>query len=233
VISSGFPAGIARVNGGFGGTHGGSFCFSEALAWVGRGQGEVGDGLGGERRVGIRVGRKRGQMGDVSYRSDGEVRKFVFRGLEAVSRWSSRARPPDADGGTSRPREGSLRGLRSFLASLQDASWEVDLDRWHRSCLAQPPAKGSQASGLNAMGCSTFKVVWGWGDEMKRAKARTTSGVTGTQRKSVGASELSRRDRRSQFGGDHSFSGESFGPRGGWRTSRPTGHALASAATDG
>ena len=146
-------------------------------------------------------------MGDVSYRSDGEVRKFVFRGLEAVSRWSSRARPPDADGGTSRPREGSLRGLRSFLASLQDASWEVDLDRWHRSCLAQPPAKGSQASGLNAMGCSTFKVVWGWGDEMKRAKARTTSGVTGTQRKSVGASELSRRDRRSQFGGDHSFSG--------------------------
>ena len=42
---------------------------------------------------------------------------------------------------------------------------------------------------------------------MKRAKARTTSEVTGTQRKSVGASELSRRDRRSQFGGDHSFSG--------------------------
>ena len=128
------------------------------------------------------------------------------------------------DVGTGDSRSGSW-----ILCQMHGGRW--NLARWQRSCLAQPLAKGSQASGLNAMGCSTFKVVWGWGDEMKRAKARTTSGVTGTQRKSVGASELSRRDRRSLFGGDLFFSGESFGPRGGWRTSRPTGHALASAAT--
>ncbi len=178
-------------------------------------------GLGGDRNGPVTVWVENGGLGSgwaengvrwVTFRIGlmGKSESLCFGDLEAVTRWSSRARPPDADGGTSRPREGSLRGLRLILASLQDARWEVNLDRWHRSCLAQPPAKGSQASGLNAMGCSTFKVVWGWGDEMKRAKARTTSGVIGTQRKSAGGSELSRRDRRSQFGGDHSFSGESF-----------------------
>ena len=70
VVSSGFPTGIARGDGGFGGAHGGSFCFSEALAWVGRRQEEVGDGLGGERRFGIRVGLKRGQVGENQYRFD-------------------------------------------------------------------------------------------------------------------------------------------------------------------
>jgi predicted nucleic acid-binding protein len=32
--------------------------------------------------------------------------------------------------------------------------------RWHRSCLAQPPANSSQASGLNALGRSLFEVAW-------------------------------------------------------------------------
>ncbi len=147
VVSAGFPTGIARRDGGFGGAHGGSFCFSEALAWVGRGQEEVGEGLGGERRFGVWVG--------VSER-------LCFGDLKAISQWSSRGTLMDAEGGTSRQREGCLRRLRLILASLQDARWEVNLDRWHRSCLAQPPANGSQAPGLNAMGCSIFGVVWGW-----------------------------------------------------------------------
>ena len=142
-----FPTGIARRDGGCGGAHGGSFCFSEALAWVGRGLEEAGDDLGGERRFGVWVGVSE---------------SLCFGDLEAVSRCSSRAIPLVGGEGTSRQREGSRRSLRSFLASLQDARWEVNLDRWHRSCLAQPPAKGSQASGLNAMGCSIFGVVWGW-----------------------------------------------------------------------
>jgi hypothetical protein len=181
VISSGFPTGIARRDGGFGGAHGGSFCFSEALAWDGRGLEWPGDGLGGEGRFGIRVGVSE---------------SLCFGDLEAVSRWSRRAILMDAEGGTSRQREGSRSGLRAILASLQDARWEVNLDRWHRSCLALPPATGSQASGLNAMGCSIFRVVWGLSDEMKRAKARTTSGMIVTHRKSAGGSEPSHRDRR-------------------------------------
>jgi hypothetical protein len=147
VVLLDFPTGIARRDGGCGGAHGGSLCFSEALAWVGRGQEEVGDGLSGERRFGVWVGVSE---------------SLCFGDLEAVSRWSRRARPLDSEEGTSRRREGSRRGLWPFLAPLQDAQREVNLDRWHRSCLAQPPAKGSQASGLNAMGCSIFGVVWGW-----------------------------------------------------------------------